>query len=301
MSTSTTWKWLAAACLVPVVCAGCIPVITGGNAEVDVYIANDPDDRLVDFSGKFDGFSKALLRSQRASRAVVIPCCGYYSSEYQKQSAFQTACVVTTTQRNIFYSRRLDVAVLILHGWYFTPFFSENCGAWVFTEGGWPVHVGRLGSDSRRQLVYDGIRHERRIPWGLSIEGTVICYPDSRPWDKFIAAGAGCEWTELTEEDDPQIATYPYSSAIGTEATLRWVLSPVPCRFIKSVDDAKGKLTDEDRLVVFRQTLLLYEHTQSYWNNDKPTSYGTTRRESCERNTRLLRERIESLEAKARK
>ena len=314
MSTSTPWKWLAVACLAHLVCAGCIPVITGGAAEVDVYVADDPNDRLLhgtERDGKKTTIPDLTQRAWRPPRAVVIPGNALYYSEEDDQ--YLPACVVTPTQRRIHLNRRIG----------FTEFsFNTRDGpdlmmprrsyvAWVFVEGGWPVYIkyemfscewvtGTFTSKWNNE-TWD----EFPVPWYLEARGMAFCYPASRPWDKFVAAGAGCGWFELSAEENPN-PPWPggreRKTSIGAHNTL-WVLSEVPCPFIKSVDKAKGKLTDEDRLLVFRQTLLLYEMTQSYWDSDDPIFFGDTitRRESYEQNTRLLRERIESLEAKGKR
>ena len=292
--TLSARKWLIITCLAGIACSGCIPMVTGGDVDLEIYLTNDMNNRLL-WEDQQVNFPEAVRRAQRVSRAVVIP---WYDSYKSGDRSFQPACVVTPAHRLVSYNWRIEIATFHLgHEFRFYPSNRRLYAAWVFVEGGWPVYIGE------RRPSYDQLTHrlwtkwdDYPVPWGLEAKGMVIGYPSSRPWDKYVAAGTGCERVRLSKEDIPNPPYAPLWGDIGNKNALEYAMSPIPCSFIKSVDDAKGKLTDEDRLLVFRNTLLLYELTKSYWDSDESTDYGTTRREAYEQNTRLLRERIDALE-----
>jgi hypothetical protein len=166
--------------------------------------------------------------------------------------------------------------------------------AWVFAEGAWPVYARE--STSGRYLMTGDIRTR----WGgwtdvassLEGEATIVCFPLSRPWDREVAAGAGCRMFTYFMKSGPKVPAH-----VGVLETL-YTLSAVPCTFIGAVEQSKS-LTDADRLMVYRHVLRIYKETKAEWMSGEPTGYRESSQKAYEKNVALLRERIKDLEAKA--
>jgi hypothetical protein len=167
--------------------------------------------------------------------------------------------------------------------------------AWVFADGTWPVFAQESIS-IRNDLMSADIRTR----WGgwtdiassLEGEAAIICFPLSRPWDREVAAAAGCRILTYLRKSGHKIPVQ-----VGDVKTLS-ALSAVPCWFIGAVEKAES-LTDADRLMVYRHVLRIYKETKTHWMDDEPAGYGVTHREAYDQNVALLRERVKAIETKA--
>jgi len=275
-------------------------VVTGGTAELDVYVANDPEDRLLhtwEWDENGDPISPYQPeRVRRAPRAVVIP---YYDGGPLEQTL--RACLVTPSKRHVPYPRQSGLAWWYGHdGFYLED--SRESTAWVFVENCWPVYMDWTAGLSHAQLtgVFEVSEPILPLPWQRLASGVAVLYPSSRPWDKFVAAGVECAYFDVTEEEAPEL-DHSWRNTIGGRTTLD-KMEYIPSPLIQSVDNARRQVTDADRLMVFRQLLLLYEMTHDHWDRDKNIpGEEITFREAYEQNTRLLRGRIDALEAKVGK
>lgn len=269
---------------------GCAhPVITGGNVEFKVYMADESITSLLRTQEQLipDAEMEGVIsKSRLVPRFVVIP--HFYRVG---EPPFFAAQAVTLNKNHVAYPRRLELATWggrECLPWETHPKRRAFLYAWVFAEGSWPVYITETGQISGLMngvilTRWSGL--EDAPPPGLEGKATVICFPLSHPWDREVAAAAGCKIFDFNR------------SNVGYLKTLR-VLSSVPCHLIVAVDQPKG-LDNADRLMVYRQLLRLYEQTKPHWMSPEATGYGTTQHEAYDKNTKLLRERIVTLEAKA--
>jgi hypothetical protein len=126
---------------------------------------------------------------------------------------------------------------------------------------------------------------------GIEGEARVVMFPLDHPWDREVAAAAGCHMFRY--QPDPQTQT---TTRVGTFATLD-AMRAVPCSFIAACDESR-ELQESDRLMVFRQVLLLYEQTRAYWMDRSVPDEVDMRQSAYTKNTAILRERVKALEAK---
>jgi hypothetical protein len=284
------------------VSAGCVnPVVTGGNVEFKVYRADESINSLLSTRGRWPTDTEregVISKSQLVPRFVVIPRYSKY-----KEPRFFAAQAVTSDKNHVVYPQRLMLATWggrETLPWNTYPKKRPNMRAWVFVEGCWPVYISELDRFSR---LMNGMILSRwrasgndALPFGLEGKALAICFPLSHPWDREVAAAAGCKGFRYLDDENS-------SKFVGTVET-RKSLSQVPCDFIAAVDQSTG-LSDADRLMVFRHVLRLYEHTKPHTTGPPdPPDYELASKQFgpnirvYDENTKLLQERIATLEAK---
>jgi hypothetical protein len=273
------------------VSAGCVnPVVTGGNVEFKVYRADESINSLLrtqdNWGTNNDMERKGVVsKSHLVPRFVVIPQYDKY-----KEPRFLAAQAVTSDKNHVVYPRRLGLAVWQGREalpWNTYPSDRAYLNAWVFAEGCWPVYISELDdiSDLMNGAILSRWRATKNnaVPFGLEGKALAICFPLNRPWDREVAAAAGCRVFKYVHNK-------VFLSRVGSRKTLE-SLAYVPCDLIAAVDQSK-ELSDADRLMVFRHVLRLYEHTKPRWTGPGADWYGAQDPQAYEKNTKLLRERI---------
>lgn len=261
------------------------PVVVGGKVAFNIYRAPKTEASLLAEHSSSQEHSKLIARSEPVDRAVVIP--RYELPPRGETQEFFPARLVKGPKKVVHYRRELRMAFRSGEGFDTYPIGRRDMSAWVFCEGCWPVYAEERGGT---YLMTGGIRtrwqSEQHAPWGYEGTAVVVCFRDTRPWDREVAAGAGIVGFVHYLEGHQ----YPGTAGDPAKTTLE-AMSAIPCWFMGALDQAK-ELTDRDRVMVYRQVLAMYENTKALWVEPEEAA-------AYEKNTAMLRERIRAIEKRA--